>query len=290
VVNTPVGAALAPLLDAVTARRLALLRLVDCPLPPDAAALLARLLACSLALRTLDVLGTGLSGGGPLCGAQADGAALGAALRASRLATLRLDDVQLFGAQHAAGMALLEGLVDHPTLTSLDISQNPVAPQGHALGERLSALLGRSSSRLRSLRTKGAQLGPSGLAALQLGLRSSPSLIHLDLRSNGLTHASLPGLRFALLAAPRLRRVQLAPGAGDLPESGSDSGSDSDSEVGRARARFLTTQMHIVEQTVFQNAQHRQALATELAEPEMTATAVPRAALEAGSEGVAQVG
>lgn len=289
-VNTPVGAAMAPLLAAVAAQRLTLLRLVDCSLPPDAAAQLG-LLARSHALQTLDVLGTGLSGGGPLCRAPTDGAALGAALRASRLSTLRLDDVRLFGAEHAAGLALLGSLVGHPTLTSLDVSHNPAAPHGRRLGEALSALLG-VPSRLRTLRAKGARLGPSGLGALLPGLRAS-SVTHLDLRGNGLTRASLPRLRSALLAAPRLRRVQLAPAAGDLPESGSDSsGSDSDSEAVRARARILSTQMHIVEQTVLQKFQHRRALAAApAAEPEPTATVAPRAALEAErSEGEAEVG
>jgi len=185
------------------------LQLDDCHLSPANLPALTRLLAPCSRLRRLEVEGDG----GELLAGEAV-APFCAALRASRLTALVLDNVRLWHSL-GDGLALLAACCGHGTLRALSLKWAEAAPPEakQAVGEALAALL-RPPSRLRALNVRSCRLG-DGLRPLFCALAERGArLRELDASYNAISpacaaEAVLPAVR----ANASLRALLLANGA-----------------------------------------------------------------------------
>ena len=96
-----------------------------------------------------------------------------------------------WGNKEAIEMA--EVLPRFPALTSLDVGQNQIGPEGaRAIGESL-----RVNGSLTSLNLAANKLGPEGATALAAGVAVNGSLTKLDVRYNSLDDAAKDALKAA---------------------------------------------------------------------------------------------
>jgi hypothetical protein len=179
--------ALSAVVVAAVSRRLTSLQLHGTRASPAPAPCFAYLLQHGAALTELASCGDNAAAS-CLLDAQA-AALLGAALRAnSTLTALTLSGVQLFRDAGAAA-ALLDGLMSHRSLATLDLSLNRAAPgQQPAVGAALGALVGANARALRTLRVSQCGLGDEGMGPLAAALPRNTHMATLDAYYNNMSY------------------------------------------------------------------------------------------------------
>lgn len=183
-VGAPLGGGAAPamaaVVDAVLARRLTGLRLIDCPLLPPCVPLLSRLLFGGSLTELL--LGNGHV---PLMVAEV--APLCAALRASKLALFGLKSARLWDGPGglAVGNAVVAALVGHPTLRTVWLASNASSGWRRAgVGASLARLVTAGAPALTELDVSHCTLSDAGLRPILAAVRASTALRSLDLSWN----------------------------------------------------------------------------------------------------------
>ncbi len=193
-INT--AAALDAVVDAALMRQLTHVTLQECDVSTVLAPALVRLIG-SGALAELDI-----NGGDTLVDVPA-ALAVGNALRAScTLTTLSLRFMDLWR-DPAAATALLGALTGHPSLHSLDISENYVnnaAGGGDQAGALIAALVAANAPALMELHVSCCRLFDAGLGSL---LDALPANTHLRTLSCGDNEESEAFVRERLLPAVR---------------------------------------------------------------------------------------
>jgi hypothetical protein len=189
------AAALDAVVDAALTRRLTHVTFSFCNLSPESAPALVRLIGGG-ALAELDIV----------CGNRqlldtASALALGNALRASStLTAVYLRHVNLWR-DPAATTALLGALAGHPSLRSLDISDNHVDPADREeAGALIGALVAANAPALHELFVSWCDLGDAGLRPLCDALPANTHLRNLGCGGNKLSDAFV---RDSLLPAVR---------------------------------------------------------------------------------------
>jgi hypothetical protein len=189
------AAALDAVVDAALTRQLTSVRLHWCDLSPESAPALARLIGGGT-LAELDLYDAGQQ----LFDVPA-ALALGNALRAnSTLIAVYLEDVALWR-EPAAATALLGALTGHPSLRSLNISDNQVAPANQQeAGAALGALIAANAPALHEVNLHNCLLGDAGLRPLFDALPANTHLRTVYCCANALSDAFM---RDTLLPAVR---------------------------------------------------------------------------------------
>ena len=142
------------------ALQLKFLKLKNCPLGPASIPGLAHLIRRGK-LTTLNIRQHWA--GMPLFDA-AGAALLASAFMASKMCIVILDNVDFWN-DEAAGVAVLNAFIGHPTLQWLDLGRNNAA-DGAAAGVALGALIAADSRTLTGLRVAYSLLGDVGLASI----------------------------------------------------------------------------------------------------------------------------
>jgi hypothetical protein len=202
------AAALDAVVDAALTRRLTSVTLDGCGLSPESAPALVRLVGGG-ALSELDIYATQV--------ALLDGPAalaLGNALRAS--STLTAVSLRYVGLWRdiAVATALLGALTGHPSLHSLNISDNDVDPAGqHHAGALIAALVAANAPALTALDVSRCRLVDEGLGPLFDALPANTHLTTLRCTYNHLTDGfSRETLLPAVRANGSLRVLEVAVG------------------------------------------------------------------------------
>lgn len=190
--------ALHALVDAALRRRWTAVDMCAAQLTPASVPALERLVSGG-ALKALAITGNDC----PLLDVPT-AVALGRALQTSRTLTrLLLTEVGLWRDVQAATM-LLTALVAHPTLHTLDVSNNGVGAHGAFAGAVFAALLAADAPSLQALFVGKCDLGDAGMAPLLAATAMNTHLQELAIVGNGMSAALA---RRALVPAVRACRT-----------------------------------------------------------------------------------